>query len=134
MPEIVGRLHNVEEKIATNGGSYWVLDLAGQEKGFFDWDGVWIAAGAGVGDLVRIEHSGKHRRVKNVAKVTEVEATPSEAQTPRDCGPSVKDRLIARMNCLRTAAELLAQSDLNDDAKETRVVQLAERMEQWVLR
>ena len=33
---IIGRIENIEEKQAANGGGYLVVDLEGQEKGFLD--------------------------------------------------------------------------------------------------
>jgi len=70
MPEVIGRIENMEEKQAANGGTYTVVDIKGEDQGYFDWDGCVVAAEAKVGDTVRIEHSGgKYPRIKGVEKL-----------------------------------------------------------------
>ena len=135
MAEVIGRIENIEEKQAANGGGYLVVDLEGQEKGFFDWQGHLLVAEANTGDTVRIKHSGgKYRRIQSVEKVSGKGDVAAKSQKSSDDEVNGRERRIVRQSCLKTAVELLAQSDLDYESKEVQVVELAKRMEEWVLR
>ena len=135
MAEVIGRIENIEEKQAANGGGYLVVDLEGQEKGFFDWQGHLLAAEVTTGDTVKIEHSGgKYRRLQSIEKVSGREELAAKSAKGGDREVNGRERRIVRQSCLKTAVELLAQSELDYESKEVQVVELAKRMEEWVLR
>ncbi|MFQ6133686.1 MAG: hypothetical protein ACE5R4_16715 [Armatimonadota bacterium] len=136
--EAVGVVSNIAERKSANGGSYTVLDLAGEPKGFFDWGRHVEAAGVSVGDTVRVEHNGgefpRMQGLKKLASSCGGKSEGENAETNRAAAASGRDRQIVRMSCLKTAVELLGQSELDYETKELQVVDLAKRMEQWVLR
>jgi len=135
MAEVIGRIENIEEKQAANGGGYLVVDIEAQDRGFFDWQGHLLAAGANTGDTVKIEHDGgKYRRIQSVEKVSGKEDVVGELENGSDGEVNGRERRIVRQSCLKTAVELLAQSELDYESKEVQVVELAKRMEEWVLR
>ena len=132
MTEVTGRIESIDEKQAKNGGSYLVVNLEGYDQGFFDWQNHVGAAEVDVGDSVRIEHSdGKFPRIRRLEKIDEDEVKPPPATARRVNG---KEQRIVRLSCLKTAVELLSQSELEYETRELQVVELAERMEAWVLR
>jgi len=135
MVEVIGRIDNIEEKQAANGGGYLVVDLEGEEKGFFDWQGHLLASEANIGDTVKIEHSGgKYRRIQSVEKISDKEDVARKSENSSDPEVNGRERRIVRQSCLKTAVELLGQSESPFQDKELQVTELAKRMEEWVLR
>jgi len=133
MPEVIGRIENMEEKQAANGGTYTVVDIKGEDQGYFDWDGCVVAAEAKVGDTVRIEHSGgKYPRIKGVEKLDQGKGGKEE--TNNNSARTAKDMQIARMCALKAAACLLQNCTLTHEELASEVVVLSERLERWVLR
>ena len=135
MAEVIGRVERINQKKSNSGDCYTIVDIDGEEQGFFDWDGHAQAAGATEGDTVKIEHSGgKYRRIQSVEKVNRKRDVVAESQKSNDDEVNGRERRIVRQSCLKTAVELLAQSEAEYESKEVQVVELAKRMEQWVLR
>ncbi len=131
MAEVTGRIESIEEKTAQNGGSYLVVDLEGHDQGFFDWGNHVGAAGAEVGDAVRIEHGGgRYPRISSLEKVDGGDVGAVAVGS----GVNGRERRIVRQSVLKAAVDLLSQSDLDHAERELRVVELAGRMEEWVLR
>ena len=135
MAEMIGRIERINQKKSSSGDCYNIVDIEAEEQGFFDWDGHVQAAGASEGDTVKIGHSGgKYRRIQSVAKVSGKKDLAAASQKSSDDELNGRERRIVRQSCLKTAVELLAQSELDYESKEVQVVELAKRMEEWVLR
>ena len=135
MAEVIGRVERINQKKSNSGDCYTIVDIDGEEQGFFDWDGHVQAAGVTEGDNVKIEHSGgKYRRIQSVEKVSGTKDVAAKSAKGGDREVNGRERRIVRQSCLKTAVELLAQSELDYESKEVQVVELAKRMEEWVLR
>lgn len=129
-------IESMREKEVSNGGSYVLVRLAGQDDGLFDWDGHLAAAGLQEGDEVVIQHGGgKYPRVRSARKLGGADgdgkASGRSGETTKHNGREVQ---IARMCALKAAACLLQQSELEHQERASEVIVLAERLEHWVLR
>lgn len=130
--QVEGEVEKILEGETRNGDGYLVVRICGQ--GYFDWHELSEKEGVHVGDCVRVDFEpGQWPRIQKIEKISEGENAGASGP-----GASALERAerregrIVRLSCLRTAAELLSQSDLGYEDKKAEVLVLAEEMAAWV--
>ena len=136
--EIEGTIQQILERKSAKGESYRVIRVAGE--GYFDWTGVAEEVGVKEGDTVKLKvNGGEFPRIRSIEKSGNAEEDSAQnSDQSTDDAPETdgqirpKDVLIVRMSCLRSATELLASLDADAEAKQQKVLTVAEAMTKWV--
>lgn len=124
MTEVTGRVEKIQDKQAKNNDVYTTINLNGQEKVFFDWEGRCEAAGIATGDTVRLKHDGSEfPRVTGLEKVGASESTGTNENEHQGSKGERKTRMCA----LECAARVLQSTDQTA----TEITRLAERLVEW---
>ena len=120
------------EKIWCNqrqdGTQYWVLSIEGTRYSTFNKE---LVEDISEGDWAEFSffNSGGYR------KIAAIQRLPSRATTATNNSPlSAESLRIVRMNCLRTAAEILKGSKLLPEQRLSVVTTIARQLQQYVLR
>lgn len=125
MPEVTARVERIQNKKAKNNDVYKTINLKGQKKVFFDWEGHCEAAGITEGDTVRIEHDGSgFPRVTRMEKVADGESLETEEDGRQRCCGEPETRMCA----LICAALVLHGSKLTGEE----ITAFAEKLEKWI--
>ncbi len=123
----MGKVDNVWKNERADGSEYWVVSIDG--KRYSTWDGT-VAGNVQSGDPVEFAFttSGRYRNL-TALKRAPVGSAPADELVQL---PPEPVRII-RMNCLRTAAEMLKDSTLLPEQKASMAIALAARLEAHVL-
>jgi len=125
VPEVTGRVEKIQDKQAKNSDVYTTINLNGQKKAFFDWEGRCEAAGITAGDTVRIEHDGsQYPRVTGLEKIEFSESTGTNENEHQGS----KGERETKMCALECAARVLQSTDQTA----TEITRLAEELEKWI--
>ena len=123
-----GTIGKIWQNQRQDGSQYWVLSIDGQRYTTFAKE---LAEGISEGDRVEFSfyNSGRYR------KIAAIQRLPSRATTATKNSPlSAGSLRIIRMNCLRTAAEMLKDSKLLPEQRLSVVTTIAQQFQQYVLR
>jgi len=123
-----GTIGKIWQNQRQDGSQYWVLSIDGQRYTTFAKE---LAEGISEGDRVEFSfyNSGRYR------KIAAIQRLPHAASTAANSSPlSAESLRIIRMNCLRTAAEMLKDSKLLPEQRLSVVTTIAQRLQQYVLR
>jgi len=125
---IEGQIERIIEKQAAQGGTFRVVRIDGD--GYFDWNGHVAEAGVKEGDTVKLRVSDdQYPKVQGIEKLGD----GGHEIAPQNNGKTNgRDLPIARMSCLRSAAELLADLDEPPEKRQSKVIAMAAEMEKWV--
>ena len=123
-----GIVDDIQRKERTNGAEYWIVSISGQR--YSAWDKKTFEDVL-AGDQVDFTFttSGRYRNLKSMRRLP-----PASFVTADNLLLAPEPLRIIRMNCLRTAAEMLRESTLLPEQKLALVQTMAERLEQHVLR
>ncbi len=125
MPEVTASVEKIQKKQAKNGDVYTTINLNGQKKVFFDWEGHCEVAGITEGDTVRVEHDGSgFPRITDLEKVGYSEST----ETNGDKHQESKSKRAVRMCALVCAALVMHGSN----PPEREITGLASKLEKWI--
>ncbi len=111
----------------TDGSEYWALSINGERYTIWEKD---LIADIKEGDLVEFAFtfSGRYRNLTGIRRLA------SSAFTTADKLVSDPTSLrITRMNCLRTAAEMLKDTTLLPEQKVSLAITMAQQLENHVL-
>ena len=116
-----GRIENIWENEKRNGEPYWVVAINGERYSAFDEE---LIRNLRAGDDVEYDWK-KAGKYKNLAALSRVES---------DGAPAGKGNQVSgvRLSCLRSATELLAHCELDDDRRGDTALELARRFEGYV--
>lgn len=120
------------EKIWCNqqqdGTQYWVLSIDGTRYSTFNKE---FVEDISEGDWVEFSlfNSGRYRRIAALARLPHTAFVTADRLLPNP-----ESLRVIRMNCLRTAAEMLKDTTLLPEQKLAMAITVAERLEQHVLR
>ena len=134
MAEVTGKIENLVPKKSASNDSYTIVDIEGEEQGFFDWDGHVAAAGVSEGDTVRAEFSeGEYPRVQSIEKLASGNGRSRKGKEQKS-ETTWRDVQIARQCALKAAACVVQDAQLEYQERASEIVAMAERLEQCVLR
>ena len=121
-----GTLDSIRRSERSDGSEYWVLSIGGQRHSAWDSD---LVEGVEAGDRVEFAftNAGRYRNLTALKRLAAADpATAALAPVPESLR-------IVRMNCLRTAAEMLNNTALLPEQRLSTAIALAERLERHVL-
>ena len=134
MTEIVGVVKNINQKKSNSGDSYTIVDIEGEEQGFFDWDGHVQRASVKAGDKVAVKFSeGEYPRIEGLKKLASGNGGKTKGEQSNS-KPTWRDVQIARQCALKATACVLQDSKLEYQERAGEIVVLAEKLEKWILR
>jgi len=122
-----GTVNKVWHNHRADGSEFWVLSVDGQR--YSTWDRSLIKD-VREGDPVEFAftHSGRYR------SLTALKRLPGPPSITSDrLGPSPASLRIVRMNCLRTAAEMLKDTTLLPEQKVSLSIAMAKTLEKHVM-
>jgi len=113
-----GTIEKIWENQRKDGEKYWVLAIDGQRYSVWEES---LLAGLNPGDAVDFSYttSGRYKKITRMARAEELQEKRS--------------REIVRMSCIRSAAELVANSEDSPEKKAELVLKLARQFEQHIL-
>ena len=120
---MLGRVENIEESRSKEGSPYWIITISGRR--YTVWDGDLIK-GLQPGENIEFffVNSGGFRKVVALHK----------ASSQSNLNPWLeKGKQIARMSCLRTAAQIVEAKRLDPTKKATVILKIAGLLETYVL-
>ncbi len=123
-----GTVEKIWQNQRQDGSQYWMLSIDGQRYTTFAKE---LAEGISEGDRVEFSfyNSGRYRKIAAIQRLS------SRAPTATKNSPlSAESLRIIRMNCLRTAAEILKDSKLLPEQRLSVVTTIAQQLQQYVLR
>jgi hypothetical protein len=123
---MLGKVDNVWRNEREDGSQYWVVSIDG--KRYSTWDAK-LAGDVQPGDPVEFAfvNSGRFRNLTALKR-----APPSGVPTPEEPQVAPERMRVMRMNCLRTAAELLRDTTALPEQKTSMAIALAERLQTYV--
>lgn len=125
---MLGTISKIWRNEREDGSHYWVLSIDGERYSAFEAD---LVKHLNEGDFVEFTYtqSGKYRNLVCIKPVSRFGFGACD-------GPSVPPEAIRilRMNCLRTAAEVLKGSSLRPEQRASAALEIAEKLEGHVLR
>ena len=123
---VQGTVDSIRRNERPDGSEYWVLSIGGQRYSAWDSD---LVEGVQAGDRVEFAftNAGRYRNLTALKRLAPAEpASAALAAVPESLR-------IVRMNCLRTAAEMLHNTSLLPEQRLSTAIALAERLERHVL-
>ena len=123
-----GILESVREKTSEKGYKYWTVIISGQSYSVWDEE---LLRSVRPGDRVEFSftQSGQYRKIVEIRRGSHT----GLRQNPWLNQQAEKGRQIARMNCLRTAAQLIESKRLDPTRKAELALRIAAQLEQYVL-
>ena len=127
MSRVKGKVSRIWHNLGADGSEYWVLSIDGQR--YSTWDNNMIS-NVHEGDLVEFAFSPSGR-YRNLTALNRLPAPPFTIANKVMISP--ESLRVVRMNCLRTAAEMLNEASLLYDQKSETVITVAKKLENFVL-
>ena len=117
-----GLIDKLLEREDRKGRRYLVLEIGGERYSLWDED---MMDGLGEGRMIEYEwkQSGKYKNLTNVKAVPGYISSRSSEERDMD---------MIRMSCLKSAASLLAPSDLPPEKKGGLTLELAKQFERYI--
>lgn len=128
MSRVKGTVNRIWHNRKPDGSGYWVLSIDGQQYSTWDRN---LARNIEQGDLVEFlfTESGRYRNLTFLKRLGSAGFATADKLLV-----SPESLWIVRMNCLRTATEMISEASLLSDQKICRVISIAKRLEDHVLR
>lgn len=125
---VQGTVNKIWHNRRPDGSEYWVVSVDGQRYTTSRRD---LVEGIQEGDRIELSlyNSGRYRRIAALARLPHTAFVTADRLLPNP-----ESLRIIRMNCLRTAAEMLKDTTLLPEQKLAMAITVAERLEQHVLR
>ncbi len=122
-----GTIERVWENERADGSKYWVVSIDG--KRYSTWD-PGLLQGIQSGDAVEFTFttSGRYKNLLAIKKLDD-----QQFRTADTLVVNPEALRIVRMNCLRTAAEMLKDTTLLPEQKVSMAISMAQRLEAHVL-
>jgi hypothetical protein len=124
---MLGKVDRVWQNEREDGSTYWAIRIDGVR--YTTWDRK-LAEGIQPGDPVEFAftNAGKYRQLTALRRTSET--APGNADRAQT---SVRRTCKVRLSCLRTAAALVADTNLQPEQRASLAIALADRFEQHVL-
>ncbi|MDK2464137.1 MAG: hypothetical protein QI223_05140 [Candidatus Korarchaeota archaeon] len=122
-----GTIERIWENERADGSKYWVVTIDGKRYSTLEQD---LLQGLQRGDAVEFTFttSGRYKNLLAIRKLDD-----QQFRTADTLVVSAEALRIVRMNCLRTAAEMLKDTTLLPEHKVAMAISMAERLEAHVL-
>ncbi len=127
--DVEGVVDQVIDKKDRKGQTYKLVRIGGE--GYFDWNGKVANASITEGDSVRLRATEEEfSKIQSIEKNESKE--PDTVTANQDSKTNGRERNIIRISCLRSAAMLMANSEEQVEAKQEKVLAMAQAMAAWV--
>ena len=120
-----GKVEIVRRFGRSDGSEYWVLTIDGKQYSTFDPEHISYIQ---EGDSVEYSYtvSGNYKRIVALRRIPKSGESGSRKPAPETLR-------IVRMNCLRTAAELVRDVNVTADSRVALAIEIARKLEEHVL-
>ncbi|MFC1560872.1 hypothetical protein ACFL4V_00175 [Candidatus Latescibacterota bacterium] len=120
-----GKVEGIRSFRRSDGSEYWVLTIDGKQYSTFDPEHVSYIR---EGETVEYSYtdSGNYKRIVAIRRICKNSDCSNRKLTPE----TVR---IVRMNCLRTAAELISDTKITPDGRASLAIEIARKLEDHVL-